>query len=319
MNAWIDAHAAALRGGSFIAVFAIMAVAEAVIEARPLRVARRTRWIHNLGLMLLNTAVLRFLFPIGAVAAALWSSKHGIGVLHTVSWPAAVEAAMAIVALDLVIYGQHVLFHSVPLLFRVHKVHHADIDFDVTLGSRFHPAEMLLSMGVKLGAVAVLGASVPAVILFETLLAVTALVSHANVHIPYALDRVLRWLIVTPAMHSVHHSADPSDRDTNFGFSIPWWDRLFGTYRARTGGERATVGLAELQSQTRQTVPWMLAFPFRSEQPADVAGPRPSSPAHEAARTRSRRYSILLWIALAGAGGVRASTPEVVWRFDTAG
>jgi sterol desaturase/sphingolipid hydroxylase (fatty acid hydroxylase superfamily) len=227
-------------------------------------VARRSRWLHNLGLMLLNTAVLRLLFPIGAVAAALWTTKHGFGLLHLTSWPAGVEFVLAIVVLDLVIYGQHVLFHSVPFLFRVHKVHHADIDFDVTLGSRFHPAEMLLSMGIKLGAVALIGASASAVVLFETLLAVTSLFNHANVRLPQKVDLALRWFVVTPAMHSVHHSADRADRDMNFGFSIPWWDRMFGTYRARPSSERPAVGMPELQFATRQPVMWMLALPFRS-------------------------------------------------------
>lgn len=271
MSGWIEAHAVALRGVSFVGVFAIMAAAEAVLEARPRRVARRSRWLHNLSLMLLNTAVLRLLFPIGAAGAALWSAKHGFGLLHRASWPAAVELVIAVVVLDLVIYGQHVLFHSVPALFRVHEVHHADIDFDVTLGSRFHPLEMLLSMGIKLGAVAVLGASVSAVIAFEIVLAVTSLFNHANLRLPAAIDRVLRWLVVTPAMHSIHHSADRADRDTNFGFSIPWWDRLFGTYRARASSDRPAVGMPDLQFQTRQTLRWMLALPFRSRRPRAAA------------------------------------------------
>ncbi len=261
---WIEANAAILRGVSFVAIFAIMAFAEALLEARPRRVVRRSRWIHNLALALVNTAMLRLLFPIGAVAAALWSAQYNVGLLHRTNWPAGVEVVIAIVALDLAIYGQHVLFHAVPLLFRVHQVHHADIDFDVTLGSRFHPIEMLLSMGIKLGAVAVIGASAPAVILFETLLAATSLFNHANVRLSARVDRVLRWFIVTPAMHSVHHSADRTDRDTNFGFSIPWWDRLFGTYRARASSNRPAVGMPELQFQTRQTLRWMLALPFRS-------------------------------------------------------
>jgi sterol desaturase/sphingolipid hydroxylase (fatty acid hydroxylase superfamily) len=271
MSGWIEANALVLRSVSFAGIFAIMAIAEAMLEARPRRVARRRRWLHNLGLMLLNTAVLRLLFPIGAAGAALWSAKHGFGLLHLASWPAAVELLLAIVVLDLVIYGQHVLFHSVPFLFRVHKVHHADVDFDVTLGSRFHPVEMLLSMGIKLGAVALIGVSVPAVVVFETLLAVTSLFNHANVRLPIAVDRVLRWFVVTPAMHSVHHSADRADRDTNFGFSIPWWDRVFGTYRPRSSSERPSIGMPELQFQTRQTLGWMLALPFRSGRPRPAA------------------------------------------------
>lgn len=264
MSGWIEANPMLLRGGAVLAVFAVMAIAEAAVEARPRRVARRSRWLHNVALTLLNTAVLRLLFPAGAVAAAAWSADRGFGFLHLVTWPAAAEAVLAIVALDLAIYGQHVLFHAVPALFRIHRVHHADIDFDVTLGTRFHPVEMVLSMLIKLAAVAVLGASVPAVIVFETVLAVTSIFNHANVRLPLAVERVLRCFLVTPAMHSVHHSADRSDRDTNFGFSIPWWDHLFGTYRERPARERAAIGVPELQFETRQTLRWMLALPYRS-------------------------------------------------------
>ncbi|HEX2832619.1 MAG TPA: sterol desaturase family protein [Thermoanaerobaculia bacterium] len=272
MNGWLEGDAAMLRAGSCVAVFVVMAVAETVFEERPRRVARRSRWVSNLGLTLLNTAVLRLLFPIGAVSAALWSATNGAGLLQVANWPAAMEFVLAIVLLDLVIYAQHVLFHSVPLLFAIHKVHHTDIDFDVTLGSRFHPLELLLSMGIKLAAVSVIGASVPAVIVFETLLAVTSLFNHANVHLPRRIDRALRWLIVTPAMHSIHHSAERRDRDTNFGFSIPWWDRLFGTYRVEASSEHPGIGLPDLQNQTRQTLRWLLTLPFRSAPSAIVTG-----------------------------------------------
>ncbi|HEX6178806.1 MAG TPA: sterol desaturase family protein, partial [Thermoanaerobaculia bacterium] len=242
-------------------------VAEAFVEARPRRVARKKRWLHNLALTALNTAVLRIIFPVGAVAAASWAANRGFGAMHLVEWPSIVETALTIAALDLAIYGQHVLFHAVPSLFRFHRVHHADIDFDVTLGTRFHTVEMLLSMVIKLLAVAALGASVTAVILFEVILAATSVFNHANVRIPSSIDRLLRLFIVTPAMHSIHHSAERTDRDTNFGFSIPWWDRLFGTYRERSAAARPRVGVAELQRQTRQSLRWMLALPFRSSRP----------------------------------------------------
>lgn len=299
MSGWIESNALVLRGASFVAIFVMMAIAEAGLEARTRRVARRGRWTHNLGLMMLNTAVLRLLFPVGAAGAALWSAKHGFGLLHLGNWPAAVELVLAIVALDLVIYAQHVLFHSVPFLFRVHEVHHADIDFDVTLGSRFHPIEMLLSMGIKLGAVALLGASVPAVIVFETLLAVTSLFNHANVRFPDTVDRALRWFVVTPAMHSVHHSAHRVDRDTNFGFGMPWWDRLFGTYRARGSSPRLAVGLPELQFQTRQTLPWLLALPFQSGRHRGRTG------AHFCASVTAGedRRALSTWTRLAVQGG----------------
>lgn len=263
MSAWLVAHEAAFRGAAFASVFLAMAMAEVFLEVRPLRVARRRRWLHNLGLTLVNTAVLRVVFPIGAVSAALWADRYGVGLLHLVNWNPAVEIVLSIVILDLVIYGQHVLFHTVPLFFRFHEVHHADVDFDVTLGTRFHPVELLLSMAIKLSAVALLGASAAAVVLFETLLVVTSLFNHANVRLPDAIDRALRWVVVTPAMHAIHHSMERADRDTNFGFSIPLWDRLFGTYRARSMVSPAVIGMPDHQQGALQTLRWMVMLPFR--------------------------------------------------------
>ncbi len=264
MTEWIVAHEAVLRGSAFAGMFALMAIAETIIEARPLRVVRQRRWPHNLALTVLNTVVLRLLFPAGATTAALWSAAHGTGLLRQVNLRPFAEIIVAIALLDFTIYLQHRLFHSVPLLFRFHQVHHADIDFDVTLGSRFHPVEMILSMAIKLAAVVVIGASAAAVVLFELLLAVTSLFNHANVRIPHSVDRMLRWLVVTPAMHVVHHSTKRADRDSNFGFSIPWWDRLFRTYRERSVVKRPAVGMPEHQSRLDQTVRWMLTLPFCS-------------------------------------------------------
>lgn len=264
MSVWIVTHEALLRGIAFGAVFLAVAIAETMTEARARRVARRSRWLHNLGLTLLSTIVLRLVFPAGAVAAAIWSTEHRFGLLQSVNWHPAAEIVLALVALDLVIYGQHVLFHAVPILFRFHQVHHADVDFDVTLGTRFHPMEMLLSMLIKLGAVALLGASAASVVLFETLLAVTSLFNHGNLRLPNALDRTLRWLVVTPAMHAIHHSTELADRDTNFGFSIPWWDQLFGTYRRVSIVPQPAIGMPEHQQDTHQTLRWMLLLPFRS-------------------------------------------------------
>lgn len=264
MSTWIVTHEALLRGIAFGAVFLIVAIAETMTEARPLRVARRSRWLHNLSLTLLNTIVLRLVFPAGAVAAAIWSTEHRFGILHMVNWHPVAEIVLTLVALDLVIYGQHVLFHAVPILFRFHQVHHADVDFDVTLGTRFHPMEMLLSMLIKLGAAALLGASAVAIVLFETILAVASLFNHGNVRLPGALDRMLRLILVTPAMHSIHHSSEPADRDTNFGFSIPVWDRLFGTYREASAVAHPAIGMPEHQQDTHQTLRWMLRLPLRT-------------------------------------------------------
>lgn len=261
---WMVTHEAMVRGSAFVAVFVIVAVGETILEARPLRVARRKRWMHNLALTALNTAILRLLFPAGATAAALWSASHETGLLRHAGLPPVAQIILSIVLLDLTIYGQHRLFHAVPLLFRFHQVHHADIDFDVTLGSRFHPFEMLLSMAIKLAAVAVIGASPSAVVLFELLLAASSLFNHGNLRLPAAVDGVLRWLVVTPAMHAIHHSAERADRDTNFGFNIPWWDHMFRTYRERSTAASPRIGMPEHQSNLDQSVRWMLALPLPS-------------------------------------------------------
>lgn len=264
MTSWVVTHEAALRAIAFASVFLAMALAEVFVEERPRRVARRTRWLHNLSLTLINTVALRVLFPLGAVAAALWSARRGSGLLHLVDWHPVLEIVLSMVVLDLIVYGQHVLFHAVPLFFRFHQIHHADVDFDVTLGTRFHPVEMLLSMTLKLAAIALLGAGAAAVVLFETLLAVTSLFNHGNVRLPHALDRFLRWFLVTPAMHAIHHSTERADRDTNFGFCIPLWDRLFGTYRSESIVARPAIGMPEHQQGPPQTLRWMVMLPFRS-------------------------------------------------------
>ncbi|MHB0969034.1 MAG: sterol desaturase family protein [Thermoanaerobaculia bacterium] len=266
MTGWLVAHEAAVRAASFAGVFAVMALAEVLFAARPLRAARPFRWANNLGIMLLNTALLRLVFPAGATVAALWAGEYRFGILQRVDLPELAELVLAVVALDFIIYWQHRAFHAVPLLFRFHEVHHADIDFDVTLGSRFHPVEMLLSMGIKLGAVVTLGASPAAVVVFETILAVTSLFSHGNLALPAPLDRILRWLLVTPAMHSVHHSAVASEQQSNFGFFVPWWDRLFGTYRQRSEHAAPVIGISEFQAESAQNIVWMLALPFRHAQ-----------------------------------------------------
>lgn len=276
MTTWVVSHEGAFRATAFVAVFLAMALAELFFEARPLRVSRKSRWLHNLGLTLVNTVLLRLAFPVGAMSAALWAERHEVGLLQLVHWNAALEILVSLALLDLLIYGQHVLFHSVPLFFRFHQVHHADVDFDVTLGTRFHPMEMLVSMLVKLAAVVLLGPSAVAVVLFETLLAVTSLFNHGNIRIPPTIDRVLRWVVVTPAMHTIHHSVKRADRDTNFGFSIPWWDRLFGTYRQDFVGTRPAIGMPEHQESRPQTLRWMLTLPFSSQRHRSVPARIPS-------------------------------------------
>ena len=191
--------------------------------------------------------------------------RTGLGVLDLVDTPALVEVTVAVMLLDLTIYLQHRVFHAVPVLWRFHKVHHADNDIDVTTGLRFHTASIVLSMGVKMAATVVIGASPLAVLIGETALNLTAMFNHANVRMPVGLDRILRWIVVTPDMHRVHHSVGRDEHSRNFGFNFPWWDRLLGTYQDQpaSGHEAMTIGLDEYQAQPQQSLWWMIALPFR--------------------------------------------------------
>ena len=193
--------------------------------------------------------------PTTAVGLALVAEARGWGLVHALGLPMWASVPLAVVALDLAIYLQHVLFHAVPALWRLHRVHHADLEIDVTTGARFHPIEILLSMGIKLGVVAALGAPAVAVLLFEVLLNATSMFNHSNVRMPLRLDRVLRWVVVTPDMHRVHHSIAARETNSNFGFNLPWWDRLFGTYRDQpaAGHEAMTIGIEQFRAPARAT------------------------------------------------------------------
>jgi sterol desaturase/sphingolipid hydroxylase (fatty acid hydroxylase superfamily) len=252
-----------IRLGCFAGVLAVMQLWEVLAPRRRLTQKRAVRWSSNLGLVVLNTLAVRLLVPLGAVGVALLAEERTWGLLNNVPVPAWLAVPLAVVALDLVIYLQHVMFHAVPALWRLHMVHHADLDFDATTGVRFHTVEILLSIGIKIAAVAVLGASALAVLLFEVLLNATSLFNHGNVRLPSGLDRVLRLIVVTPEMHRVHHSVVPRETNSNFGFNLPWWDFLFGTYRAQpaAGHEGMTIGLSQFRDERVEKLPWMLALP----------------------------------------------------------
>jgi sterol desaturase/sphingolipid hydroxylase (fatty acid hydroxylase superfamily) len=223
------------------------------------------RWPSNLGIVALNTLVLRLTIPVAAVGLATLGEQRGWGLLNTTSLPEGVRIVVAVVLLDLAIYLQHVMFHAVPALWRLHRMHHADLDFDVTTGARFHPIEILLSMGLKLGVVVALGTPAVAVLIFEVLLNATSMFNHGNVGLPTSIERVLRWIVVTPEMHRVHHSVVPNETNSNFGFNLPWWDRLFGTYRAQpeAGHVRMTIGLDSFRDSAELRLDRMLLQPFR--------------------------------------------------------
>lgn len=258
-------HEAALRLAAFGGVFAAVALWERLAPRRRARFARALRWPHNLALLVVDALVVRLLAPGAAIAVALAGEARGWGLLNAVALPAWAEVLIAVVLLDLAIYFQHVAFHAVPALWRLHRVHHADPDFDVTTGTRFHPLEILLSLGIKCATVTAIGAPAVAVLLFEVVLNATAMFNHANARLPAGVDRWLRWLVVTPDMHRVHHSALPLETNSNFGFNVPWWDRLLGTYRAQpvAGHEAMRIGVDGLQGADELRIGALLTQPFR--------------------------------------------------------
>jgi sterol desaturase/sphingolipid hydroxylase (fatty acid hydroxylase superfamily) len=254
----------AIRLGSFLFLFAIFAIAEALAPRRVRTIARWYRWTNNLLLVVLNTIVLRLLFPAAAVGLAVYVDSQAWGALPFLGVTPLMTIILSVLLLDLAIYGQHVAFHKVPLLWRLHRMHHADLDFDVTTGLRFHPGEIILSMIIKFAAIAALGAPPVAVLLFEIILASTAMFNHSNLRLGLGLDALLRLVIVTPDMHRVHHSVVRSETDSNYGFNVPWWDRLFGTYRVQpaAGHEAMQIGLPIFRSEGDLRVDRMLVQPF---------------------------------------------------------
>lgn len=265
MSEFINANEPAIRLGFFLGMFAFVALLELAMPRRALTQARWLRWYGNVGIVALNTLVVRLLIPVLPVSLAVMAESRGWGILNHLEFPPWLAVAISIVVLDLVIYLQHVMVHAVPAFWRLHRMHHADLDFDVTTGFRFHPVEIILSILIKLAAVIVIGPPAVAVVVFEVLLNGTSMFNHGNIRLPAALDRVLRWVVVTPDMHRVHHSDIPAETNSNFGFNLPWWDRLFGTYRAQPilGHEGMTIGLDAFRETADLHLHRMLAQPFR--------------------------------------------------------
>lgn len=233
MSEWVLEHEITLRMSFFFGIFAAIAVWEFLSPRRTLSAAKGVRWLNNLVLIFLNSLILRLLFPTAAVGVAVIAQHKGWGLLNLTDlgfWPAVL---LAVITMDFVIYLQHVMVHAIPVLWRLHRVHHADLDYDVTTGARFHTLEIILSMLIKFATIMLLGPPVIAVVIFEILLNATAMFNHGNIYLPEKMDRVLRLFVVTPDMHRVHHSVKAPEANSNFGFSLPWWDRLFGTYLAQ--------------------------------------------------------------------------------------
>ncbi len=254
-----------IRLSFFLGILSIMAIWEIIAPRRALTVSKVLRWSNNLGLVFFNSFILRLIFPAAAVGMAAFATDHGWGLLNYYQLPPLAAIIISIIAMDFIIYLQHVLVHAVPALWRLHRVHHADLDYDVTTGARFHTLEIILSMLIKFTTIVVLGAPVVAVIIFEVTLNAMAMFNHGNVGLPKSLDKFLRLFIVTPDMHRVHHSIEDDETNSNFGFNLSWWDRLFGTYREqpRAGHKGMTIGIHKFRDTKQATwITGMLAMPF---------------------------------------------------------
>ena len=260
------AHEDTIRLTLFLSVLAVMALWELAAPRRRIEIPRVIRWSNNLALVVIDSAVLRLILPTLAVGAAAWAEGHATGLfplLGLTGWPAMIAALLI---LDVTIWAQHVLFHKVPVLWRLHRMHHSDTGFDVTTGLRFHPLEILASMAIKIAIVVALGAPPEAVLLFELILNAAAMFNHGNITLPPRVDAALRWVLVTPDMHRVHHSEIREETDSNYGFAVPWWDRLFGTYRADSvrGQTGIRFGIGTFKARREAWLDRLLTQPFRN-------------------------------------------------------
>jgi sterol desaturase/sphingolipid hydroxylase (fatty acid hydroxylase superfamily) len=267
MHGAVFGYEAYIRMAAFGGVFAAMAVWEVFCPRRSRSIGRGWRWPNNLGVVLADVLLLRLVFPTTGVGLALIAEARGFGLLNAIELPLWVGVIASVILLDFAIYLQHVLFHAVPALWRLHRMHHADLEIDVTTGLRFHPIEILLSMVIKLAVIAAVGTPALAVLIFEVLLNATSMFNHSNVRIPLGLDRLVRWFVVTPDMHRVHHSILLQETNSNFGFNLPWWDRLFGTYRAQpaAGHQTMTIGIEQFRDPRELRFDRMLLQPFCGE------------------------------------------------------
>lgn len=265
MEEFILANEKYVRMGFFFGMLILIGLWEVVAPKRVLTVSKTVRWVNNLGLVFFNSFIVRILFPFAAVGVAHFANQQGWGLFNYFVMPFWFSVAASIIIMDFVIYIQHVMVHAIPVLWRLHRVHHADLDYDVTTGSRFHTIEIILSMLIKFSTILLLGPPVVAVIVFEIILNATAMFNHGNIGLPKTLDKIVRWFLVTPDMHRVHHSVEDDEANSNFGFSLPWWDRLFGTYRdqPRGGHIAMTIGINKFREPKQVSwLPGMLALPF---------------------------------------------------------
>ena len=257
-------HEVFIRLGAFLGIFILMAVWEVVTPRPILSTSKRFRWVNNLAILSLNPISLHLIFPILPISLAMIAEQRLWGLLNQTDLSYGFEIITGLFVLDFILYIQHALFHAFPTLWRLHMVHHTDLDFDVTTGVRFHPIEIILSMGIKLTAVIALGPSPLAVLIFEVVLNGTSMFNHSNIYLPSKVDRMLRLFVVTPEMHRVHHSVIIQETNSNFGFSFPWWDRMFGTYRPQPskGHLDMVIGLAQYREPKHLNLWQLIIMPF---------------------------------------------------------
>jgi sterol desaturase/sphingolipid hydroxylase (fatty acid hydroxylase superfamily) len=267
MNELIADSASVIRLGLFLLVFLILALSEVRWPRRQLKSRRTQRWVSNIGLGVINATSMRLLIPFAGVASALWAQKNGLGLFNQLSWPVWFELMLFVLLFDLTIYWQHRMFHMVPILWRFHRVHHTDEDYDLTTASRFHPVSILISAILKIGLVIFLGAAAIAILVAEILLNLTSMFNHSNIHLPNQVDRMLRKVFVTPDMHRIHHSLDDVEHDRNFGFNFSFWDRIFDTYRqdSKQSQESMGIGIHGYEGSTTRNLLPLLVQPFREK------------------------------------------------------
>jgi sterol desaturase/sphingolipid hydroxylase (fatty acid hydroxylase superfamily) len=256
-----------LRLSFFFAIFITMAIWEMMKPRRALTTSKGNRWIVNLSVTFIDALLVRFIFPMAAIGTAMIAEQHNWGLFNRLAIDSLAAGIIAILILDFTIYLQHVLFHYIPLFWRLHMVHHTDLDIDVTTGARFHPVEILLSMAIKIGVISLIGAPAYSVLVFEILLNGTSLFNHSNIYISPKIDKIIRLLVVTPDMHRVHHSVIIRETNSNFGFNFPWWDRVFRTYKDQPskGHMDMIIGLANFRDAKRLTLPYILTLPLFGE------------------------------------------------------
>ncbi|MBF0274994.1 MAG: sterol desaturase family protein [Nitrospinae bacterium] len=266
MNEFILEHETLLRVSCFITVFLLVASSEAVFPRRPLNFSKYQRWFSNILIVVIDSAAVKIIFPFVATGAAAIAQQKGWGLFNLTHLPQLFTVIFSVVLLDFVIYLQHIIVHKIPLLWRLHRMHHSDLDYDVTTGTRFHPIEIILSMAIKILTVFILGVPVIAVILFEVILNASAMFNHGNIKLPAVADKIIRSLFVTPDMHRVHHSVIPEETDSNFGFFISVWDKLFGTYKEHPekGHTDMTIGLELFRNPEELKLSKILLQPFKN-------------------------------------------------------